>query len=106
MFSATEGNGDAVEPGLKPLTSRVCRLGEPIFGDPSRSELPLCIRTGTILLGRGEPGRWAEPRSVRRGEGVGEVVEMRGWPRGVDMLLLLGPALEGVLRLMLVRYRD
>jgi hypothetical protein len=57
LFSATEGSGVALEPGLKPLTSKVCLLGEPIFGDPSRSDPPLCIRTGTILLGRGEPGR-------------------------------------------------
>jgi hypothetical protein len=57
-FSATEGKGELVDPGLNPMTSVVLLLlGESIPGEPSRSELSLGIRWGTILLpSRGEAG--------------------------------------------------
>lgn len=56
LFSATDGKGDEVEPGLKPMTRLVRLFGESTPGDPSRSEPSLGIRCGTIRPMRGDDG--------------------------------------------------
>jgi hypothetical protein len=56
-YSATEGKGVLVEPGLNPMIRVVLLLlGESMPGEPSRSELSLGIRCGTIRPNRGEDG--------------------------------------------------
>lgn len=111
LFSATEGNGDEVEPGLKPITRLVLLLGESTPGEPSLSELSLGIRWGTILPMRGDDGPALgiccadRGKCARRGEGVGEVVVMTGGGRGVLSPLPLWARWLGVVQLMISTQR-